>query len=213
VVEYLRTAILAGVLSGGTRLQQQELSARLGVSTTPVREAIRELAAEGIVRLDAYRGAVVHTPTIEEVQEVYELRLLLEPMAMLKAMNIITAEELRRAETLQAAMEETDDPADWVILNRRFHGTMLGAAKSPRLVSIIDRLTADATRQVALSIQADARRMTDGNREHRRILRALKRRDAEAVNRLVTEHLRSTVDAVAEHFRSEPVEQPDRHPR
>lgn len=196
VVDTLRQAILSGLLAGGKRLVQAEIGEQLGVSTTPVREAMRELAAEGLIRFDPYRGAVVHTPTVDEVREVYELRLLLEPVAMRKVMVHITAAELARAGELQKKMEQVQDAAGWAMLNRGFHGALLEAARSPRLLAVIDRLVTDATGQVALSIKADPRRISEGNKEHRRILRALGRRDSASVERLVIEHLRSTVGAI-----------------
>src|SRR5215211_2717340 len=85
VVETLRHAILGGVLEPGTPLILSELSERLGVSRTPIREAMRELAAEDLVDFDSYRSAVVHTPTLEEAREIYELRLALDPIAVRKA--------------------------------------------------------------------------------------------------------------------------------
>lgn len=196
VVEAVRRAILGGVLPAGTRLVQAELAAQFGVSNTPVREALRQLSAEGLVRFDSYRGAVVRTPTLDEVREVYEVRLLLEPVAMRKAVERITSTELGQAWELQEEMVRTDDVGTWVLLNRRFHGVLIEAARSPRLASIIAALEDAATTQVALSIRADFRRMTDGNDEHREILRAVESRDAEGVVGLVSEHLQSTVRAV-----------------
>jgi DNA-binding GntR family transcriptional regulator len=203
VVASLREAIIGGLLSGGTRLVQSKLSAQLGVSTTPVREAMRQLAAEGLIRMDPFRGAIVHTPTLDEVREVYELRLLLEPVAIRKASEHLTADELAAAGQLQRQMDGVTDGATWVLMNREFHGRLLRASGAPRLSEFIERLITDATSQVALSIKADPRRMAEGNREHKRILLALQRRDMPALDRLVTEHLRATVHAI-EHLAAQP---------
>lgn len=196
VTEALRQAILGGLLPAGTRLVQAELAAQLGVSNTPVREAMRQLTAERLIRFDSYRGAVVRSPTLAEVREVYELRLLLEPVAMRKAVPQITPTQLMQARELQLEMARTSDVASWVLLNRRFHGALITAADSPLLADIIAGLEDAATPQVALSIKADFHRLTDGNAEHQEILRAVEEHDADRAVELVTEHLRSTVRAV-----------------
>lgn len=196
VTEALRQAILGGVLPAGTRLVQAELAAQFGVSNTPVREAMRQLATEGLIQFDSYRGAVVRTPSLDEVREVYEIRLLLEPVAIRKAVERITPAELGRAGELQREMVGTEDVGAWVLLNRRFHGTLIEAAHSPKLAAIIGGLEDAATSQVALSIKADFRRVTDGNSEHLQILEAVEDRDADRAAELTAEHLQSTVRAV-----------------
>lgn len=196
VVEAVRRAILGGVLPEGTRLVQAELAGQFGVSNTPVREALRQLSAEGLIRFDPYRGAVVHSPTLDEVREVYELRLLLEPVAIRRTVDEASSTQLEHARQLQQEMVRTDDVGEWVLLNRRFHGVLIEAARSPRLAGIVAGLENAATPQVALSIRADLRRMTDGNQEHHELLHAVERRDAERAVELVSSHLRSTVRAI-----------------
>ena len=140
VAETLRHAILGGVLEPGTPLVLSELSERLGVSRTPIREAMRELAAEDLVDFDSYRSAVVHSPTLEEAREIYELRLELDPLAVRKAIVQITAEELDQAEAVHEQMLATNHSGDWVELNREFHRILLDASRSPRLTRIIGSL-------------------------------------------------------------------------
>lgn len=196
VAEALRQAVLSGRLEVGTRLVQAEIAAEFGVSNTPVREAMRQLAAEGLIQFDSFRGAVVRTPSLDEVREVYEIRLLLEPLAMRKAVDQITPDELDEAEQLQREMTGVEDVGAWVLMNRRFHGVLADAARSPRLARVIGGLQDAATSQVALSIKADFRRVTDGNDEHLEILRAVRDRDADRAADLITDHLTSTVRAV-----------------
>lgn len=196
VAEALRVAVLSGSLEVGTRLVQAELAAEFGVSNTPVREAMRQLAAEGLIQFDSFRGAIVRAPSLDEVREVYEIRLLLEPLSMRKAVDRITPDELEQAEQLQREMIGVDDVGAWVLLNRRFHGLLADAARSPRLARVIGGLQDAATSQVALSIKADLRRLTDGNDEHLEILQAMRDRDADRAAELITSHLTSTVRAV-----------------
>jgi DNA-binding GntR family transcriptional regulator len=196
VRDSLRRAILRGDLQGGTRLVQSELALTLGVSTTPVREAMRDLTTEGLIEFDRYRGAVVHSPTLEEVREVYELRLLLEPIAVRKAVARITEDELRTASALLARMDEEDDSGRFVGLNREFHAALLAPAGSARLESILQVLRDAAAIHVGTSLTARPSQMRESNAIHHLILAAYRRRDTDEVVELTSRHLRSTVDAI-----------------
>lgn len=196
ILAAIRQAILSGELAGGTRLVQADLAAKFGVSNTPVREAMRQLATEGLIQLDSFRGAVVHTPTLDEVREVYEARLLLEPVVMRKTVERITPAEIEKARELQQQMTTVDDVGTWAVLNRQFHGLLMDAARSPKLATIVGWLEDAATAQVALSIKADLSRMADGDDEHVQILDAVEKGDADLVEELVRRHLMATVHAV-----------------
>jgi DNA-binding GntR family transcriptional regulator len=196
VRDTLRRAILRGALPGGTRLVQADIAARLNVSTTPVREALRDLATEGLIRLDAHRGAIVYEPDLEEVRELYDLRKILEPEAMKRAVRHVTDEELQRAEAIQHQMDEEQDPAVWVDLNTEFHGLLADAARSPRLSSILKTLRDAAAVYVALALKVRGEQMVLGNKHHHELLDAMRRRDARAAAKIVVEHLDSTMRAV-----------------
>lgn len=201
VCEHLRYAILSGALPGGTRLVQADLAQQLQVSTTPVREALRDLASEGLVAFDPHRGAVVHRPSVAELREVYELRRVLEPLAILKAADLITAEELGEAAQLQEQMEVVQDPADWAQLNWQFHAVLLRAANSPRLITMVKSLQDAAAIYVAHSLSFDRERIRHGNREHRMILTALRRQQGQRAADVLVKHLDGTLSAV---LREEP---------
>ncbi|MGW4033810.1 GntR family transcriptional regulator [Streptomyces sp. NPDC004838] len=189
VVETLRGAILGGELPGGTRLVQSELASRLGVSITPVREAIRQLATEGLIRLDSYRGAMVLTPELEEIQEVYELLLVLTPLATRKAVEQISDSDLHRARQLMGEMARTADTAAWVLLNRQFHAVLYGAARSPRLLSILTTLSDTATAQVAISLRNGDEGREASNADHMYLLESFERRDVERAVEATRRHL------------------------
>src|SRR5690606_28953047 len=108
--------ILTGQLRGGKRLVQADLANRFGVSTTPVREALQELASEGVVRLDPHRGAVVSEFSKHDLMEIFELRRVLEPIVMRLALPEFGAAELETLRTLCRQMEATRDVARWVQL-------------------------------------------------------------------------------------------------
>jgi DNA-binding GntR family transcriptional regulator len=196
VVEELRRGILGGTLAPGTPLVLAELAAQLGVSRTPIREAIRDLASEGLVDVDSYRSSVVHTPTAAEAEEVYELRLLLEPLAVRSAVERATDADLARARELQRAMARSDDAGRWVLLNRDFHAALLAPAASSKLLGILASLRDAATIHVALSLRADRSQRAASDRQHAALLDAYTRRDAELAVELTIAHLRATLDAL-----------------
>jgi DNA-binding GntR family transcriptional regulator len=196
VVEQLRGAILGGTLPPGTPLVLSDLSARLRVSRTPIREAIRDLTTEGLVDFDSYRSSVVHTPTLAEAQEIYELRLVLEPIAVRRSIEHITDDDLARAREIHEQMLETEDLGTWVPLNRDFHAALLSPAASPRLLSILGSLRDAAAIQVALSLRAQVSQLANSNGEHALILEAYARRDADEAAGLACRHLRSTLDII-----------------
>lgn len=196
VLDTLRKAILGGTIEAGTPLVQAELSTLLGVSKTPIREAIRDLAAEGLIDFDSYRSSVVHTPTLEEARDIYELRLTIEAIAVRKSIAAISDGEIERADALRVAMEQTTDVGEWVELNRQFHDVLTGAGASRRLLAIITSLRNAAALQVAWSLKGQPLQMTRANEDHARLVDAYRQRDADAAVTVAEQHLRSTLDAI-----------------
>jgi DNA-binding GntR family transcriptional regulator len=196
VRETLRRAILSGALSGGTRLVQADIAAQLDVSTTPVREALRDLVADGLILFDAHRGAIVRELDMAELVEVYEIRKALEPLAIRRAAERITSEQLAAAKELQDKMESETDSAAWAQLNQQFHTLLESAADSPRLIAIAKSLQDTAAIYVAHSIKVDHRRLKAGNREHKALLAALRARDGDRAARVLVEHLDHTLDLI-----------------
>ncbi|HMJ35595.1 MAG TPA: GntR family transcriptional regulator [Baekduia sp.] len=196
VLEQLRGAILGGALAPGTPLVLSELSTQLGVSRTPIREAIRDLAGEGLVDFDSYRSSMVHAPTLAEAQEVYGLRLVLEPLGVRRAVQRISDPQIARARQVHETMLRTSDLGAWVQLNRDFHAILIEPADSPRLLAIITSLRNAAAIQVSLSLRAEVSQLDEANREHGLILDAYVQRDADLAVQLTGRHLRSTLDVV-----------------
>jgi DNA-binding GntR family transcriptional regulator len=195
VRDRLREAIIRGELKGGSRLIQNEIAEQHGVSTTPVREALRDLATEGLIQFDAHRGAVVHEVDVDEFVEIYEMRVLLEPLAIRKSVLRMTEEELRYAERIQDLAEREEDPGKWVELNRRFHAAFVDAARSPRLSSIIKQLRDSSALYVGFVLRTAPMTMASANAEHREFLDACRRRDVEGAVELARQHLETTRQA------------------
>ncbi len=194
--EAVRRAILRGSLAPGTRLTQSEIATALSLSTTPVREALRRLASENLVRIDAHRGAIVRGVDKEELREIYEIRLLLEPLAIRKATLRITEEQLDRAEQLWERMNDHTDPGDWAETNSAFHAVFADAADSPLLIRTAGTLRDSAANYVRWLCVADPELPVRANREHRRLLDACRARDPDLAARIEEEHLLSTFEAM-----------------
>lgn len=192
VLDTLRRAILDGRLAGGTRLVQSEIADALDVSTTPVREALRDLAAEGLIRLDAHRGGVVHELSLGELQEIYHLRVLLEPEALRKAWPRLTDDIVEEVAKINDRMHDAQTPSEWVELNADFHTTVLNLAQAPRLLAILGSLTAPWTMYVSASLAADAQNQERAAKGHEEILAALRDRDLDAAITASIEHLSIT---------------------
>ncbi len=189
VRETLREGILDGSIPGGTRLVQADLAEQLSVSTTPVREALRDLAAEGIVELDAHRGGTVHRISNEELQEIYELRLLLEVVAVEKAAERITPDQLAKVGAVLEQMQAAHPTANWVMLNRDFHMTIYEAAGSPRLLAILRTLLDTSVMYVSMALKARPTAREQATRDHQLIFEALASNAPEAAARAVRDHL------------------------
>ncbi|CCG04270.1 GntR family transcriptional regulator [Blastococcus saxobsidens] len=139
----LRELILAGALGAGARLGEVELAARLGVSRTPVREALSRLAAEGLVDISPNRGARVATWTVAELEGVFDLRISLEPQLTAFAVPNATADDVAELDDLAHRMVEVGSPGPGqdldalVPLNRAFHDRLVVLAGHPTLATAL----------------------------------------------------------------------------
>lgn len=195
VTKQLRKAILTGQLAAGTRLVQSELAAALNVSVTPVREALRELSIQGLVDFDAFRGAIVHTPSLTELEELYEMRSLLIPLSIEKAIARLSNQELKPAEILLLQMEAETDQAQWVDLNRQFHNLLDELAQTHQLLQVLQRLSDLSAIYVNLSFKVVPLQKEESEQEHREIYQAYVQRDAQLATSLTLHHLNTTLEA------------------
>ena len=143
VLQELRALILGADLAAGSRLGEVELADRLGVSRTPVREALTRLAAEGLVEIVANRGARVATWTVAELEGVFDLRISLEPRLTGFAVPNATADDLAELDDLAHRMVEVGSPGPrqdldaLVPLNRAFHDRLIALADHPTLATAL----------------------------------------------------------------------------
>lgn len=191
VASRLRRDIQIGDLAPGTRLRQSDIAARFGVSTTPVREAFTLLQAEGLVRLDPHRGAVVFRPTLEEMQESYEIREALERLAIAKAVPNLTPDDIERLGALIDEMRGEPDDQRWMEMNNDFHMTLYRASGMTQLCSLIESIRAASSVYIHMFLAHLPAMHTDD--EHAAILEACKSGDVQQAQQALTAHLRHAV--------------------
>lgn len=197
VADRLRSEIQSGKLSPGSKLRQGDVAKRFGVSTTPVREAFQILQVEGFVRIDPHRGAIVFRPTVGEMQEAFEMRIVLEQLAVSMAIPNVTAEDLEQLRELVGLMESSNDPSEWRKLNIRFHTRIYERSGRGRLLAAIRNLT-DATTGYSQMATLRAPRSWWNNQQHAELVDAIEQRDEERAKRILEEHLNLTVSFILE---------------
>ena len=181
---WIRDRIFAGQFAPRAHLKEEELARRIGVSRSPVRDALRRLAGEGMVVAERERGTYVKEFSRAEIDEIFQLRAALEAYAAAQAAQRMDAPTLERVETLARKMESVrkggaDAFARFSALNNDFHRTILAAANSPRLESLLDPLLSIPVFLLKhYNWRPDQVDIERSNREHRELIDALRARDA-----------------------------------
>ncbi|CAB3760399.1 GntR family transcriptional regulator [Paraburkholderia solisilvae] len=196
VLNTLRAEILSGRHPANTRLRQEEVAARLDVSTTPVREAFRDLRAEGLVSIDPNKGVVTRGLTADDVDEIYALRIVLEPMLAQRACRRASVAQFDAAAACHQTMLDTATPEAWSVLNETFHEHLVACEADTRLFAMVGALLSVARPYVALAMHVQQDIMASNNAEHAALLAAYRARDEKAVYDQTREHLRNTLAAV-----------------
>lgn len=189
----LRTAILDGIYKAGTRVRQEELAERYGVSRIPVREALRDLESEGLVVLVPNSGAWIAKADIAECVEIYKIRERVEPLALRESTLRMDEATIARMAALAAEIEASTEVEDFLKLDREFHLLSYQAAAMPKLLSMIERFwntTQHYRRAYSRLIGKDGQWIIHA--EHRLIMEAIRRRDETDVEHLLASHIRRT---------------------
>lgn len=204
----LQRRILTGVLPAGAVIPQARLAAEIGVSTTPLREAIRRLSAEGMVELEAHRDARVTPVSAAEARHLYQVRENLDPLAAALAAQTRTVADIAAVsdafDRLSPIASASD--LDALVRHREFHRAVYRASGNPVLIDILERLwdKADRYRVIGLSHRGDS--PADRSRvtaEHRAIMEAVADGDSARADAVMREHIgnslgRRAIDALGE---------------
>jgi DNA-binding GntR family transcriptional regulator len=197
VAEHIKAEILAGERAPGSRLPQVEIARALGVSTTPVREALGSLQREGLVRLHPQKGAVVFLPTVDDLREHYEIRAALEALAAAKAAERFEAQWAAPLTELLDEMAEGPPAQRYIELNQRFHTTLYEHAGRAQLTKMIAALRDASSAYLHIYRAQDDFPVARLDAEHRAILAACVNGDPEAAAHATRRHLENTVEHVA----------------
>ncbi|KZB80058.1 GntR family transcriptional regulator [Amycolatopsis regifaucium] len=200
VLEEIRRGILTRELKPGQPLIEAELAARLGVSKTPVREALKVLSNSGLVTFSPYKGASVCVVDAELAKSVYDVRMVLEPEAVRRSVDRRSPELLEdAAEALKeasAAIADKDQAA-LSLLNRRFHRALYSGCGNPLMVSMLDDLRDRAALISVVGWEANPSWRKEWS-EHKAVLAAAKKGDAEGAAELLRAHIGDFLGRVLE---------------
>jgi DNA-binding GntR family transcriptional regulator len=200
VADALRDAIHRGELADGAELNQAALAIHFGVSRVPVREAMRQLQAEGLIDTRAHRLAVVRALDLERVVELYDVRALLEGFAIERAVPRLSAGDLRAARALDEQMRGDVDHARWLELNARFHRLLYAPSEAETTLELIDQLRARGERYVRLwSHGPGIHRPLEAGEEHTAIVALCEAGDAAGARAAIERHIHHTRDRLLAH--------------
>jgi DNA-binding GntR family transcriptional regulator len=211
VFESLREAIITGRLRPGEHLMETQLAEELGVSRTPIREAIRKLELEGLVLMIPRKGAYVSQLSMKDIADVFEIRRALEGLAARLAAERATDEEvdrLERAIIQIAEVAQTDDLNGAVALDTGFHEELMKASHNPRLSQLVSNLR-EQIQRFRLTSLSHPGRVKLAVEEHRLIVDAIASHDAELAQNLAYEHIENAENSLMEVI-SEAGRKPDR---
>jgi DNA-binding GntR family transcriptional regulator len=193
--DQLRSDILKGKIPEGMPLLQSKLASRFKTSRIPVREALRQLAAEGLVSYHENRGATVSRLSLEEVLDLIEVRIALECHAIKLAVPNMVQADISTAEQLLLTYDAEQDAENWGDFNWKFHQTLYAPCDSPRLLALIQDNYGHVDRFLRLQVSL-ATGKNDPQRDHWEILKACRHQDADRASRLMEEHLSDTKKAL-----------------
>lgn len=188
VTQLLRQSLDLGRWASGEALRQEEIAAELGVSRVPVREALFQLQAEGLLHMVPNKGMYVRTISAGELRELFRLRWLIEDDVLQQAVPLHGAASLNRVETVQAALDKAHALADRIAGDREFHEALYAPAQRPESMAIVRRLRLRVDRYQFAQLKPGAR--TQGwLEEHHALIRAVRRHDPKAAARVLQAHL------------------------
>ncbi|MFJ7357475.1 GntR family transcriptional regulator (plasmid) [Rhizobium oryzihabitans] len=184
--EEIRSRILEGVFPPGRQLRQEELAQEFGISRIPIREALLLLESEGIVRIQPHRGAVVVELSAEEVEELFNMRILFEPFLLERSAPHLAPADFEKLDKILDRYETSIDKLDidrWNDLNSEFHMLLYTHARSPRITSTVQNLLGECDRHTRIQLSNITGDRARAVREHKELVRLCReRRFAEAAD-------------------------------
>ena len=219
VADQLRDKIIRSEIPEGKQLNQGAIAAEFQVSRIPVREALRQLESEGLITIVQHRGAVVSSLSPDDIEELFEIRLLLECEVLKLSIPGLTESHLARAEGILVEYEREllrpEHISEWGRLNWEFHSALYSGTRSPHFMSIIRNVNNNAMRYTGLQLYL-TREFERAKEEHRKLLELCQARDVIGACYLLQQHIKHAGqslkqvlhDARAGAATSQPVDKP-----
>jgi DNA-binding GntR family transcriptional regulator len=199
VVSSLRESILNGHFEPGEKLDQDKIAAEFNVSRTPIREALKVLASEGFVEIQSYHGAFIPRFSRQDVQDVYEVRSVIEYELVRLAVPLIPDEVLEHlkeildqdAEAFQTGVDRKHLESDW-----EFHNTVANYCQNKILKEILDNLNNRIIRVLSFALHQPGTHLHISHNEHMEILEAMRIRNANKAAQLMQAHLQNSAERI-----------------
>lgn len=192
VVEAIREKILKGEIKAGEPLRQAALAEELNVSRIPVREALLQLEAEGLVEFEAHKGATATKLSAEQVSELFALRVLLETELLKVAIPKLSPADLQRSrqllEQMNDAYQHAETSGTWSELNTRFHLSLYQAAQRPLTYELVQNLNTNSDRYIRVHLLL-AGGLGKAEQEHAQLLTLCEQGDVTAACQLLQQHI------------------------
>lgn len=205
ILDALRQAIYDGSLPDGAVLNQVAVADHFGVSRVPVREAMRQLEAEGLINAEAHRRPVVRGLTLDRVLEIFDLRAMVEGYLIEKATPHIDKQYVDELANLIEGMDGKLDHRAWLSRNARFHQALYEPSQAITALQMAEQLRGRAERYLRMwSAGRGVHRNAEASREHERILEYVRTGDAFSARREVEQHIIHTRDEIIRLYREQP---------
>lgn len=206
IEEKLRNAIIDGSLPSGTALRQQELATLFGVSRMPVREALRQLEAQSLLRVETHKGAVVAPLITEDAVDAYSLRILLESEALRLSIPHLTAEDLAAARSYIEQLEVETDYTQIGRLNRLFHMSLYAKTRNKRLMQLVEEGLNEEERFLRFNLSSMGLGKLSQD-DHWELLRLAEEKAVEQTVAALQYHLNRGVQAITQYLNSKASEE------
>jgi len=199
IAKTLRTAILQGHYKANEPLRQGQIADNLGVSKIPLREALVQLKAEGLVKFLPRRGAVVSPLSSNEAEEIFTMRMALETVAIQRAIPLLSNPDFIRAKSVLEIIDSETDTSQWGELNWEFHATLYQAAQMPLLLNTIHHLHNNVTRYLIIYLDRLSA-LERSQKEHWEMFTACKQGKTETAVKILKKHLQQASDQLTSYL-------------
>ena len=190
---WIKNAILQGKFKSGEKLSQDALAKQLGVSRSPIRDAINRLTTEGLLISKPHSGAVVFQMSVESVQEIYDIRILLEQYCAARSCELVTPETYDKVEKANQSMENCAyNSSKFMLGDRLFHSSLCEISKCHETLDLLEILWNKCETYKSI-YYASADKAEDTIREHEEILSCLRNRDSENIKIAIAKHLNDVI--------------------